>query len=179
MSVTLVTIVHIFICVMLVVIVLLQQGKGADIGATFGGGGNTMFGASGADNLLTKATTFSAVCFMLTSIFLAVNGLGTGANQTGDIFRNLPAETAPVGAAPVESAPVELGTGESTSAETAPSASAPEAGSGEAAAPAEEAGSQAPPSDAAAQAAAASNEAPVEAAPVQPEQPEAQAAPSN
>jgi preprotein translocase subunit SecG len=67
------TVLHVGICVILIGIVLLQQGKGADAGATFGGGGNTMFGASGADNLLTKVTTIIAICFMATSVFLAYN----------------------------------------------------------------------------------------------------------
>jgi len=78
MTVTLITIIHLFICVFLISIVLLQQGKGADAGATFGGGGNTVFGASGADTFLTKVTTFVAVCFMFTSVVLAVRGQGAG-----------------------------------------------------------------------------------------------------
>ena len=86
---TLVTIVHLFICVFLILIVLLQQGKGADVGATFGGGGNTMFGASGADTFLTKVTTFVAICFMVTSVVLAVRGQ-SGGDSSGTLFQNLP-----------------------------------------------------------------------------------------
>jgi preprotein translocase subunit SecG len=53
-------------------IVLLQTGKGADMGAAFGGGSSqTLFGSSGASTFLTKATTFAAVIFMLTSLSLA------------------------------------------------------------------------------------------------------------
>ena len=70
---TLITSTHIFACVILISLVLLQQGKGADAGATFGGGGQTMFGASGADTLLTKVTAGIAIAFMITSILLAVN----------------------------------------------------------------------------------------------------------
>ena len=70
---TLVTVVHIAVCIFLVLLVLLQQGKGADLGATFGGGGNTLFGASGADTLLTKVTTSVAILFMITSVTLAYN----------------------------------------------------------------------------------------------------------
>lgn len=65
-------VVHIFVCVALIMIVLLQTGKGADMGAAFGGGSSqTLFGSSGASTFLTKATTIAAVVFMLTSLTLA------------------------------------------------------------------------------------------------------------
>ena len=63
---------HVVVCVALIMIVLLQTGKGADMGAAFGGGSsNTLFGSSGASTFLSKATTFAAVVFMLTSLGLA------------------------------------------------------------------------------------------------------------
>jgi len=63
---------HILICIALVMIVLLQTGKGADMGATFGGGSSqTLFGSTGATTFLTKSTTFVAVAFMVTSLALA------------------------------------------------------------------------------------------------------------
>jgi preprotein translocase subunit SecG len=63
---------HILICVALVMIVLLQTGKGADMGAAFGGGSSqTLFGSSGASTFLTKSTTMVAVAFMITSLGLA------------------------------------------------------------------------------------------------------------
>lgn len=62
-------------CTVLVLVVLLQRGKGSDIGAALGGGGsNTVFGSRGAGNFLTKLTTGSAVIFMLTSLSLAYSG---------------------------------------------------------------------------------------------------------
>ncbi len=65
-------IIHIVICIALIMIVLLQTGKGADMGATFGGGSSqTLFGSTGASTFLTKATTIVAVAFMLTSLVLA------------------------------------------------------------------------------------------------------------
>jgi preprotein translocase subunit SecG len=65
-------VVHIVVCIALIMIVLLQTGKGADMGAAFGGGSsNTLFGSSGASTFLGKATTFAAVMFMLTSLGLA------------------------------------------------------------------------------------------------------------
>jgi len=73
--VTAATIVHVLTCFILVLIVLLQTGKGADMGAVFGGGSSsTIFGSSGAGNLLTRITTGAAVVFMVTSLFLAYSG---------------------------------------------------------------------------------------------------------
>jgi len=69
--VTILTIIHIIVCVFLVSIVLLQHGKGADIGATFGGGGQSLFGTEGPVPMLNKITTAAAVIFMVTSISLA------------------------------------------------------------------------------------------------------------
>ena len=69
--VTILTIVHIIVCIFLVSIVLLQHGKGADIGATFGGCGQSLFGTEGPVPMLNKITTAAAVIFMVTSISLA------------------------------------------------------------------------------------------------------------
>jgi preprotein translocase subunit SecG len=68
---TFLTIVHIAVCFFLVVIVLLQQGKGANMGATFGGSSQTVFGSEGPLPLLNKVTTLVAITFMVTSITLA------------------------------------------------------------------------------------------------------------
>lgn len=71
--ITLVTIIHIFVCFFLIIVVLLQSGKSGDIAAAFGGqGSQTAFGPRGAATVLTKATTWCAVIFMLTSITLSV-----------------------------------------------------------------------------------------------------------
>ena len=71
MSVLLVFI-HIIVCVALIMIVLLQTGKGADMGAAFGGGSSqSLFGSTGASTFLSKATTVAAVVFMITSLALA------------------------------------------------------------------------------------------------------------
>lgn len=95
-----VTVVHICVSFFLILLVLLQQGKGADVGATFGGGSNTLFGASGADSLLSKVTTYSALIFMCTSVFLASSVKHRAANQ-GEIFNSLPAASLPAASAPV------------------------------------------------------------------------------
>ena len=69
----LITVVHIIVCSFLIVVVLLQSGKSADIAAAFGGAGSqTAFGPRGTASLLSKATTWSAILFMLTSITLSI-----------------------------------------------------------------------------------------------------------
>ena len=69
---TILTIIHVLVCVFLIGIVLLQQGKGANMGAAFGGGSSqTVFGADGPMSMLSKVTTASAVIFMVTSLSLA------------------------------------------------------------------------------------------------------------
>ena len=68
-----ITVLHVFACFFLIVVVLLQTGKGADIGAVFGGSSQTIFGSSGAGNLLTRLTTWTAVIFMFTSLYLTWN----------------------------------------------------------------------------------------------------------
>jgi len=63
---------HVVVCIALIMIVLLQTGKGADMGAAFGGGASqTLFGSTGASTFLSKATTAAAIVFMLTSLGLA------------------------------------------------------------------------------------------------------------
>src|SRR3984957_16186119 len=67
------TIIHVIVCLFLIGVILLQQGKSADLAGAFGGqGSQTAFGPRGAANLLTKLTTWSAVIFMLSSIGLTV-----------------------------------------------------------------------------------------------------------
>jgi preprotein translocase subunit SecG len=69
----LITIVHVVVCIFLIAVVLLQSGKSADIAAAFGGmGSQTAFGTRTAATVLTKATTWAAVIFMLTSITLSI-----------------------------------------------------------------------------------------------------------
>lgn len=70
---TLVVVVHVVIAVALVGLVLIQQGKGADAGAAFGGGASqTVFGSQGSGSFLTRATTFLAIVFFVTSFSLAI-----------------------------------------------------------------------------------------------------------
>jgi preprotein translocase subunit SecG len=92
------SILHVLIAVVLVLVVLLQSGKGADIGAAFGGGASqTVFGGRGAATFLTKATSAIAVLFMLSSLFLA---LYAGRMETSTVITEERARQAAPGAAP-------------------------------------------------------------------------------
>src|SRR5947199_9106846 len=73
MLITLVTILHVLVCIFLVFVVLIQSGKSADVAAAFGGmGSQTAFGRRCAATVLTKATTWAAIIFMLTTITLSI-----------------------------------------------------------------------------------------------------------
>jgi preprotein translocase subunit SecG len=69
---TLIVLFHVLACVALVVIVLLQSGKGAEMGAAFGGASQTLFGGSGGSSFMSKLTTGAAVVFMITCILLSM-----------------------------------------------------------------------------------------------------------
>ena len=103
-----ITCLHIFLCIMLVAIVLLQHGKGAEVGVVLGGGASqTLFGSRGAGNFLTKLTTAVAVLFMCTSLFLSYYAAPPTATDL--IQSAVPAE-APATPQLDEPAPGELGT---------------------------------------------------------------------
>lgn len=84
---TIVVVVHVIVAIAIIGLVLLQQGKGADAGASFGAGASqTVFGASGSGNFLVRATTIGATIFFITSLSLAVfaknqSSLGGAANS--------------------------------------------------------------------------------------------------
>ncbi len=89
---TLLTIVHVVVCLFLVGIVLLQHGKGADIGATFGGSSQSLFGTEGPLPLLNKITTAAAIIFMLTSVTLAyISSQSSNSSVMSDISVSQPA----------------------------------------------------------------------------------------
>jgi preprotein translocase subunit SecG len=68
-----ITLVHVFACAVLIVVVLLQHGKSAELAATFGGAGSqTAFGPRGTATVLSRLTTWCAIIFMLTSISLTI-----------------------------------------------------------------------------------------------------------
>lgn len=97
----LLTIIHVLVCVFLVIVVLLQSGKAADLAGAFGGmGSQTAFGPRGAATVLSKATTIAAGLFMLTSLTLAImatNNAGTGSSV---LERNKPVTKTTPGTTP-------------------------------------------------------------------------------
>jgi preprotein translocase subunit SecG len=82
---TIVIVIHILTSIGLILVVLLQQGKGAEMGAVFGGSSSTIFGSSGAGNFLTRLTTGMAIVFMITSLTL---GYFAGRKPSATIFDN-------------------------------------------------------------------------------------------
>jgi preprotein translocase subunit SecG len=80
-----IVILHVVVSIGLILVVLLQTGKGAEVGAVFGGSSSTIFGSSGAGNFLTRLTTGMAIVFMATSLTL---GYFTAKRPTATIFDN-------------------------------------------------------------------------------------------
>jgi preprotein translocase subunit SecG len=100
-------IVHVVVCLFLIIVVLLQSGKAADLAGAFGGmGSQTAFGPRGSATLLSKATTISAVLFMVTSLALSILATRNAGLGTSVLDTSRPAPTAPAPAAPVQ-APVQ------------------------------------------------------------------------
>ena len=106
--VALITVIHIIVCAFLITVVLLQSGKSADIAAAFGGmGSQTAFGTRTAATVLSKATTWAAIVFMLTSITLSVYSSRRGP-RSGSVLEgahSAPAKTAPAQQKPPAPAP--------------------------------------------------------------------------
>jgi len=109
-------IVHVLACFGIIGIVLLQSGKGADIGSAFGGAGSqAVFGSMGTPTLLGKITTAIAIVFTLTSFSLAL----LGGERASSVVREAPPVSAPAAPAPAPVAPA------APSAPTIPAPAAP------------------------------------------------------
>jgi len=121
MLLILIKVLHIAVAVFLILVVLLQTGKGAEMGAAFGGSSQTLFGGGGPAGFMAKLTTAAAVAFMITSLGLAyvssagrIGGVQLPAAQ--ELPAQVPADTlpdasqAPEGAAAVPPASSETGT---------------------------------------------------------------------
>jgi len=85
--------IHVIVCVALILIVLLQTGKGANMGAAFGGSSQTVFGSTGAASFMHKITAAVAIIFMLTCLSLAYY---YGKGKTSSIMEGVSQTTAPV-----------------------------------------------------------------------------------
>src|SRR5215472_1614959 len=112
-------IIHVLVCLFLVIVVLLQSGKAADLAGAFGGmGSQTAFGPRGSATLLSKATTVSFIIFIITSMTLSIlatrqAGLGTSVLEEQQPkpapARSAPAQPAPTQPAPTQPAPTQQG----------------------------------------------------------------------
>jgi len=93
MLIALITLIHVIVCLVLIVVVLLQHGKSADIAATFGGmGSQTAFGPRGTATAFSRLTTWCAIIFMITSMALTYFASHRGGSSVMD---NVPAPTSP------------------------------------------------------------------------------------
>lgn len=108
------TTIHILACLILIAVVLLQSGKGAEMGASFGSSGSqSVFGAGGGTSFLSKITAIAAVVFMLGSLALAyVSGLPSSSSIMSDksspaTVDKAPAQTVPAGQSPLTPAPAQ------------------------------------------------------------------------
>jgi len=109
---TIIVILHVLVCLALIFIVLLQHGKGAGIGAAFGGSSQTVFGSTGAAPFLAKLTAVAAILFMITSLGLTFlsrqkeASVMQGASRPAATSKSVPAAPSPPApAAPGETKP--------------------------------------------------------------------------
>ena len=96
------TALHVLVATVLIFMVLLQKGKGADIGAAFGGASQTIFGPRGAQSFMAKITTGAAVIFMVTSLTLAISSSKKSSVMQGiqPTEQSLPNAAAPLAPTP-------------------------------------------------------------------------------
>lgn len=127
MLTTIIATVHIVVALTLILVVLLQVGKGQSIGAAFGGAGSsqTLFGSRGPATFLSHMTTIAAAIFMLTSLGLAY--LSSNARQRSAITDQVPATQAPLPQMPASETPAPM-TPDSSSTEPAPAPTQPAEG---------------------------------------------------
>jgi preprotein translocase subunit SecG len=130
---TLLLIIHIIVCFFLIFIVLVQSGKGAELGAAFGGSSQTLFGARGAATVFSKLTTIAAVVFMLTSLSLAIvesrsSSVVKRVPATAEQRKSLPAVPAAPGAPAQGTQPVMPGKTGLPAAPSAPAGKVPPPG---------------------------------------------------
>jgi preprotein translocase subunit SecG len=97
---------HVAVCFVLVIVIMLQSGSAADLAGAFGGAGSqTAFGPRGAATFLSRATTWCAIVFMMTSLTLSVKRAPTGSFSTGSILEQTQSSTPAKSAAPSPAKP--------------------------------------------------------------------------
>jgi preprotein translocase subunit SecG len=118
---------HVLICGLLIIVVLLQSGEAADLAGAFGGAGSqTAFGPRGAATFLSKATTWCAIMFMLTSMALTMHQNSTAAASGSSVLQQFSKTAKPaVPAAPVPAAPAPATPNAATPAPAAPAPATP------------------------------------------------------
>jgi preprotein translocase subunit SecG len=122
---TIIVVIQVLSALGIIGLVLLQHGKGADMGAAFGSGASgSLFGATGSSNFLSKLTAVSAVIFFAATLALAF--IGNRPASSGGVMDNLPATTAPANNAPAVDPSIPVPAGQFPA--EAPSKSAPAAG---------------------------------------------------
>jgi preprotein translocase subunit SecG len=106
MVLVLLTIIHVAVCIFLIIVVLLQSGKAADLAGAFGGmGSQTAFGPRGSATLLSKATTVSAAVFMITSLTLSILATRNAGAASTILEKTKPAPATAPAQAPVKQQP--------------------------------------------------------------------------
>lgn len=112
---TLLVIIHVIVCTLMIGAILLQSGKGAEIGAAFGGSSQTVFGSRGPANFLSKFTVVTAFVFMLTSLTLAILAKDrTFSSTVIDLNKKVPAAPATQGSEPASPSSDSHSSGESS-----------------------------------------------------------------
>ena len=118
---------HILVCGLLIIVVLLQSGEAADLAGAFGGAGSqTAFGPRGAATFLSKATTWCAIMFMLTSMAMTMRQNSTAAASGRSILQQFSKTGKPAApAVPIPAAPIPVMPNAATPAPAAPGATTP------------------------------------------------------
>ncbi len=126
--------IHILVCFFLILVVLLQQGKGADLSVFGGGATQAAFGSRGAASLLHKLTVWSFVAFIFTTVSISFATSDAGRSS---VMSDVPEQTAPAEATPAETPPAETEDSDSTTAQPGDTAPPEPESMGEAAGDAE------------------------------------------
>jgi preprotein translocase subunit SecG len=112
---TFVTVLHVFTCTVLILVVLIQSGKGAEISASLGGSSQTVFGSSGGANFFTRFTASAAAIFMVTSVALTV----MHGKTKKSLFEDMPVNKSAPAAPAVPAVPATTGAAPAVPAKTA------------------------------------------------------------